>query len=71
MAGSPRPRNDSVASSAMACATWTVPTTISGGSAFGSRCLSTMRLRDSPRPRAASMYSLPRSTSAAERAVRA
>ena len=32
---------------------------------------STMRVRDRPRPRAASMYSLLRSTSAAERAVRA
>ena len=33
--GTPIPRNESVASSKMACATWTVPTTISGGRTLG------------------------------------
>jgi hypothetical protein len=41
--GSPSPRKDSVASSEMAFATCTVPTTISGGRQFGSRCRTTTR----------------------------
>ena len=45
MIGTPRPRNDSVASSAMARATCTVATTISGGRQFGSRWRKMMRRR--------------------------
>ena len=43
--GTPRPRKDSVASSAMARATCTVATTISGGRQLGSRWRNTMRAR--------------------------
>ncbi len=40
--GRPRPRNESVASSAMALAIWTVATTIKGGRQLGKRCLNTI-----------------------------
>lgn len=69
--GTPMPRNDSVASSAIACARSIVAITMSGGMQLGSRCRNTMRGQPSARQRAASMYSLLRSTSAAARAVRA
>ena len=54
-----------------AAATCTVATTISGGMQFGSRCRNTMRDGGSARQRAASTYSLPFSTMAALRTVRA
>ena len=50
MIGTPSPRNDSVASSAMADAICSVATTTSGGRQLGSRCRNTMRDVDSPEP---------------------
>ena len=69
--GTPTPRNDSVASSAMACARSMVAITISGGMQLGSTWRNSTRPHDSDMQRAASTYSLPRSTSAAPRAARA
>ena len=69
--GRPRPRKDRVASSAIAAATCTVATTISGGRQLGSIWRNTIRGGESARQRAASTYSLRFSTRAALRTVRA
>ena len=55
----------------MAVAIWMVPFTISGGRQFGSRWRNRTRHCGSARHSAASIYSRPRSTRAAARAVRA
>jgi hypothetical protein len=60
-----------VDSSAIALATCTVATTMSGGRQFGSRCLNTTRHFGSARQRAASIYSRRFSTRALPRTVRA
>jgi hypothetical protein len=68
--GSPSPRNDSVASSAIAAATWTVATTIIGA-AVRQQMPKDVRDGGNATHRAASMYLLALSTSAALRTVRA
>ena len=69
--GTPTPRKDSVASSAMARASVMVAITISDGMQLGSMWRNTMRLAGKARQVAASTYSLLRSTRAAPRAARA
>src|SRR3546814_15140461 len=63
--GTPTPRKDSVASSAMACARSMVAITISGGMQLGKTWRHKTRCHDSDMQRAASTYSRLRSTRAA------
>ena len=69
--GMPSPRNESVASSAIAWATCTVATTMSGGRQLGRMWRNSTRGVLYARHTAASTYSLRFSTSALPRTVRA
>ena len=69
--GRPRPRNDSVASSAIELAICTVATTISGGRQFGRMWRKTTRARRQRRRQRGLDILLARSTEAAPCAVRA
>ena len=69
--GSPSPRKDKVASSAIELAICTVATTISGGMQLGNTWRNATRAALSGVDNAASTYSLERSAEAAPCAVRA
>ena len=69
--GTPTPRKLSVASSAMAEAIWIVATTSTGPRQFGRMWTKMTRRLGKPRFRAASTYSLRRSTRAEARMMRA